>query len=279
MWLFRADKSGKKVLKRLEQVEALLGLPKMPETLKGCHYLTSNTKKIYKQGRYSSNEEEMNFVYYHGSQELLNRVLLLIEYIIRFLEFRGHSKFDTDYDGIYCEIYGIKVHFSFHEKNRRDFSNKKNSWDSGDLIPTGKLVLKVFEHSFNRKEFEDTEFSKFEDKILYILCWMEIYAEALVEEDRWRAYQRKIREYKEERTRKQKAKEELEIQKFQMLIEYSNQLEEANKIKNYLIQRKKMMLQNKKYTLSEEKYFQWGMQKVKELNPLLKHWDDIKLEK
>ncbi|WP_449400976.1 hypothetical protein [Chryseobacterium wanjuense] len=161
----------------------------------------------------------------------------------------------------------MEIKFSFRQTYKR-VANTTLSYKSYDLEETDIIVLQICRNSWDRKEWKDTVNILLEDRILYIVAYIEVYVEKEILERAERERKQKMRDEENERLEALKKLELLEKQKVDDLRESAYQFEKAEKIYNYLNKRKEFLIKKELYTDVEKEYYEWGILKTKQIDPL-----------
>lgn len=148
-------------------------------------------------------------------------------------------------------------------------NNDDGKYRSRDFVLTDVLCVQIYEDTWHRKEWKDTPYSSLEDKLIRVVSYTELLAEYSREyhldlEERWRK-DAVIREQELEKKREI----EKEQEKLKQLISDAEEYDIAKKVENYLNERKTYLEQANLFTDNEKEYFEWGMKKLAELNPIL----------
>lgn len=260
----------KEIQERINFYEGLKNAPiKYPKKLLNPHYITQNTKRNLVDSERFWRDHKTIYLGYYGNKEFVHRVLLLTEFLVRFLEFRGYT-FKIDRNGeIYCDIKGIGIHFSFRQAMKRVLDTS-TSYKSYKKEETDKLVFQMYEYSYNRKEWVDTPKIKLEEKILHIIAYTELYCEYELEEIKKRDAYHKQMEIERQKEEEVKRLKQLENEKLEQLIDNAEKWDQTEKILNYLTKRKQTLIENDLFNEKEKEYYEWGLQAIENIkNDLL----------
>lgn len=256
-----------------ERISLFKALKKAPISLSKRlikpHLVVANSKDIYLDDNKWKRVRKEKFISYSGDKIYLQRVLLLTEFLVRFLEFRGYT-FKLDRNGeTYCDINGIEIHLNFRQKTKRiKDEESKYSYNTYKYENTDVLILQMYQHSFDRKEWLDTPKTKLEDKLLHILAYIELYCENEIEEDIRREEESRLREIELAKLKEIERLKQLEKEKENQLIIDANKWNDAELLVKYLTQRKEFLIENGLFSEKEEEYFEWGMKQVNKICPL-----------
>lgn len=181
-------------------------------------------------------------------ENMLIGFLLLTEFLVPFLEFRGYT-FKIDRIGeIYCDIKGIEIHFNFRQAMKRVLDTSNKSYKSYKNEETDKLLFQMYERSYNRKEWADTPKIKLEDKVLQIIAYTELFCEYALEEIKQRDDYRKQMEVEKQKQEEIKRLIQLENEKVANLISSTEKWDQTEKILTYLEKRRLALIQNDLFT-------------------------------
>ena len=91
----------------------------IPKKLLKPHIITENSKYWFLEENRVLWNKKMIHLDYSGDKIYLKRVLLMIDFFVKFLEFRGYT-FILDSNGkTYCDVKGIQIHLNFRQKTKR----------------------------------------------------------------------------------------------------------------------------------------------------------------
>lgn len=256
----------KEILERMDFYTSLKKAPiKYPNKLQNPHYITQNTKRYLLEDERFWKDNKTIYLGYYGNKEYAHRVLLLTEFLVRFLEFRGYT-FKIDRNGeIYCDIKGIEIHFNFRQAMKRVLDTSNKSYKSYKNEETDKLIFQMYERSYDRKEWADTPKIKLEDKVLHIIAYTELYCEYELEEIKKRDAYRKQMEVEQQKQEEIKRLIQLENEKVANLISNTEKWDQTEKILIYLEKRRLALIQNDLFTDKEKDYFEWGLKIVEKM--------------
>lgn len=248
---------------------------KIPEKLTKPDILIVQTKDSKSKNNfnyYSYRTSKIDLLSIDVEKENFNRALIIMDMFVKLLRYRGHSfKRDINNDGPHIIIKEISFPFSIREAKKR-IPPEKNSYGS-TYIPTGVLVLKIGE-SFRAQEWRDGTI-KLENQIAKIVAKLEIDAEKeLIRREKSRIYWLKYEEEKERKNQIKKRKDE-EIQKFNKLIELSNQHNQSLLIRDYMRAEHEKAVKENNLTPEKIEWINWANDKADWLDPLINKTDDI----
>ena len=257
----------KEINERISLLKSLKNAPiNFPKKLLKPHIITENSKYWFLEENRVLWNKKMIHLDYSGDKIYLQRVLLMIEFLVKFLEFRGHS-FNFDRNGYtYCDIYGIELHFNFRQKTKRvlDENSINSTYKFYKSENTEIMVFQMYENSFDRKDWFDTPKTKLEEKLLHIIAYTEIYCENKVEKKKKRDERRRLYEIEQEKLKEIRRLKQLQIEKINNLFENSEKYNQADNVLKYLSNRKMYLLKNNLYSQDEEEYNDWGMSVVED---------------
>lgn len=239
--------------------------------LNSPHIITSNTKNWFESSEKSYNRKSGQEFIFHLSidKRHLNRSLLIIDSLVKLLEYRGHTfKKNNDNQCVFL-VEGREINMSMRNVGKYQEENH-GTYKSKDVVMTDSLCIQMFEDSWNRKEWKDTPNSSLEEKLCRVVAYTELYAEYshhyhLELKEGWR--QQEIERQKEIEKSEEIEQQRKEVEK---LILTAENFDKAKKIEIYLSERKSFLIENNLFTKKEEDYFEWGMKQFLELNPLMK---------
>lgn len=243
---------------------ALINIPKK---LFKPHIITENSKYWFLEENRVLWNKKMIHLGYSGDKIYLQRVLLMIDFLVRFLEFRGHS-FKLDRNGYtYCDINGIEIHFNFRQKMKRvlDENYINSTYKFYKSENTEVMVFQMYKNSYDRKDWFDTPKTKLEEKLLHIIAYTEIYSENEVEENKKRDEWHRLYDIEQEKIKEIQRIKQLQVEKINKLFESSEKYNQADIVLKYLTDRKKYLLKNNLFTQEEIEYNNWGMTIVEDL--------------
>lgn len=258
----------KEINERISLFKSLTKAPiNIPKKLLKSHIITENSKYWFLEEKRDLWNKKMIHLDYFGDKIYLQRVLLMMEFLVKFLEFRGHS-FKFDRNGYtFCDIMGIEIHFNFRQKTKRvlDENSINSTYKYYRSKNTNILVLQMYENSYDRKDWFDTPKTKLEEKLLHIIAYTEIYCENKVEKKKKRDERHRLYEIEKEKLKEIRRLKQLQIEKINNLFENSKKYNQADNVLKYLSNRKMYLLKNNLYSQDEEEYNDWGMSVVEDL--------------
>lgn len=256
---------------RIKEIENDKDAPiKFLKKLSSPHEITSNTKDWFNSAEnyWEKKAKKKLIIPIAVDKKYLSRTLLIVDFLVKLLEFRGHHfGFDINDQNI-IKILDREIHLSIRNVGKY-VTNDDGKYSSRDFVMTEFLCVQMYEDTWNRKEWKDTPYSAIEEKLIRVVAYMELYGKYSYEyhlelKESWRK-QAIIREQEKE---KQKKIEE-EKRKIEKLIIDAENFEKSQRILNYLNERKRFLLESNLYTENEAKYYEWGIIQCNLLNPLL----------
>lgn len=239
----------------------------LPKKLAKPHIITENSKYWFLEEKRVLWNKKMIHLDYTGDKINLQRVLLMIEFLVEFLEFRGHS-FKLDRNGYtICDIYGIEIHFNFRQKTKRvlDENSINSTYKYYKSENTEILVFQMYENSYDRKDWFDTPKTKLEEKLLHIIAYTEIYCEHKVEKNKKRDERNRLYKIEQEKLKEIQRLKQIQVEKINNLFENSEKYNQADNVLKYLNNRKMYLLNNNLYSQEEQEYNDWGISIVEDL--------------
>ncbi|MCP1299188.1 hypothetical protein ACFQO9_01455 [Chryseobacterium zhengzhouense] len=257
---------------RIKEIENYKGAPiKFLKRLSNPHEITSNTKDWYESAEnyWEKKARKKLIVPIAVDKKYLARTLLIVDFLVKLIEFRGHNfGFDINDQNI-IKILDREIYLSIRNVGKY-VTNDDSKYSSRDFVMTEFLCVQMYEDTWNRKEWKDTPYSAIEEKLIRVVAYIELYAKYSHEyhlelKESWRK-QATIREQEKEKQKKIED-EKREIEK---LIMDAENFEKSQRILNYLNERKRFLLENNLYTENQQKYYEWGVGQSNLLNPLFK---------
>lgn len=235
------------------------------------HQITLNTREWYESSENYWNKKSKKKLIFPITVEKkhLSRALLIVDFLVKLLEYRGHSfGLDVNNENI-IKISGRDLHVSIRNVGKY-VTNDQSKYPSRDFVFTEILCIQMYENTWNRKEWKDTPYSAIEEKLIRVVAYLELFAKYSKEyrlelEEGWRK-QAVIRQKEKE----EKEKLEEERKEVEKLIVDADNFDKSQKILHYLNERKKYLLENNLFTKEEAEYFDWGINQFNLLNPLYK---------
>ena len=171
---------------------------------------------------------------------------------------------------------GERMEISLREKQNRILKeNQAHSWDTYYYLPSGILLFKLGEHSWNAKEWKDTSHTVLEDKIEDILEHIRKVA-VKAQEGRRESERRWIEQGKERQ--RQIEIEKLRTTELNNFIEFKTNAELWKKstiMREYLMVFEEAAKKNGSYDLNTQKYLEWARKKVDWYDPFVEAEDEL----
>ncbi|OJX30424.1 MAG: hypothetical protein BGO86_00300 [Chryseobacterium sp. 36-9] len=236
--------------------------------LNSPHSITINTKNWFESSDKIWNRKIKKEKYFHLLIDKihLSRTLLILDFIVNLLEYRGHIFKIPDEKSTVIIMSGREIKMSIRTVGK--YKEKVDLYRSRKSISTDILCLQMYEDTWNRKEWKDTPQVPLEDKLIRVIAYTELYAEYshqyhLDIKEHWRQHDL----LKEKEIEKQRKFEEEQKAVDELVITAEN-FDKSKKIENYLNERKNYLIRNNIFTDEEEIYFEWGMKQCQNLNPI-----------
>lgn len=255
---------------RIKEIENDKNAPLISKRLNSAHIITLNTKTWFESSdKYWERKTKKDYTFPLSiDKKYLSRALLIVDSIIKLLEYRGHQ-FKINQNG-YCVVLmsGREITMSLRNVGKYQ-DNNKGSYNSREFVFTENLCIQIYEDTWNRKEWKDTPYVPLEEKIIRAVAYAELYGEYSKQyhldlKVQWR--EQEIIRQKEIEKKKEIEREQKEIENLKIAV---NNFDEAKKIENYLQERKKYLISNNLFTKEEQDYYEWGIKQYQILNPLL----------
>jgi hypothetical protein len=255
---------------RIKEIESDKKSPnKISKRLSAPHQITSNTKEWFESAENYWEKRSKNKLILPISVEKkhLSRALLIVDFLIKLLEYRGHNFDLNGRNENIVRISGRDLHISIRNVGKY-VNNYQNKYATRDFVFTDVLCIQMYEDTWNRKEWKDTPYSPIEEKLIRVVAYLELFAKYSAEyhkelKEHWRK-QDLIRQAElEKKEHAEKEKRNLE----QLIVDAEN-FDRAQKIVNYLKERKLYLEENNLFSREEAEYFEWGIKQCMKLNPL-----------
>lgn len=254
---------------RIKDIESDQKSPnKVFKKLTAPHQITLNTKEWFESADnyWERGSKKKLFLPISIEKKHLSRALLIVDFFVKLLEYRGH-RFDLNSrNENIVRISGRDLHVSIRNVGKY-VSNDQSKYASRDFVFTDVLCIQMYEDTWNRKEWKDTPYSPIEEKLIRVVAYLELFAKYSEEyhlqlEDSWRK-QDLIRQTEQ----KEKEKFEKEKREFEQLIVDAENFDKSQKIVSYLNERRNYLQKNNLFTDEEAVYFEWGLKQILSLNP------------
>jgi len=233
---------------------------KVFKKLTAPHQITLNTKEWFESAEnyWNKRSKKREILPISVEKEHLYRTLLIVDFLVKLLEYRGHG-FDVNVrNESIVRMSGRDIHLSIRNVGKY-VNDDQSKYASRGFVFTDVLCIQMYEDTWNRKEWKDTPYSPIEEKLIRVVAYLELFAKYSEEyhlqlEENWRK-QDLIRQAE----KKEKEKLEKEKKEFEQLIVDAENFDKSQKILNYLNERKKYLLENSLFTDEEAAYFEWGL--------------------
>lgn len=201
-----------------------------------------------------------------------DRALRFLDTFIKLLRYRGHTfKRDINDWGPDIIINGIKFPFRLREANKRIPSNKP--YPMYDYIPTGIFVFDTGEYS-TEKIWKDGKV-KLEQLIPKIVAKLEIDAQKKIisnEESRlWHIKYEEEKKIKEALLQRKK----IELANFKVLLSNSERFDKVIKLRNYITMVEEKAVKNNTITAELSAWLNWAKDKIDWYDPVIRKQDDL----
>lgn len=253
--------SRQEIEDRIKDIESDQKSPnKVFKKLTAPHQITLNTKEWFESAEnyWSKRSKQREILPISVEKRHLSRTLLIVDFLVKLLEYRGHCfDFNGRNENI-VRISGRDLYLNIRNVGKY-VNNNQSKYSSRDFVFTDILCIQMYENTWNRKEWKDTPYSPIEEKLIRVVAYVELFGKYSEEyhlqlEENWRK-QDLIRLAE----KKEKEKLEKEKKEFEQLIVDAENFDKSKKILNYLNERKKYMLENNLFTDDEAAYFEWGL--------------------
>ena len=207
------------------------------------------------------------YLYIEVSRPLIDRALRFCNNFILLCKLRGHNIIVRGRETVLI-VQGEEYKIKIREKCNRVI-NTSGKYDRTDLIPNGKLSLKI--DYFISKEWSDTKTKRLEDQLPKLVAAFELRAEKdIAVKKEW-----EIKRLEQERLRKIEANKQARIQwenkKIEILREHSRKWNESQNLSIFLLEVEKQENLSK----VQKDWMVWAKRVVEYLNPLSKGIDDF----
>ncbi|WP_140936964.1 hypothetical protein [Sphingobacterium lumbrici] len=242
--------------------------------------LVIEAKKVFQNKRKGSEDDRLISIAYESlninvSPKMLDRALAFFNLLIIEVKRIGGTIEVKPHHSTVIYI-GERMEVSLREKQNRILKeNQAHSWDTYDYLPSGILLFKLGEHSWNAKEWKDTSYTVLEDKIEDILEHIRKIA-FNIQEDRRESEQRRIEQEKERQ--QQLELEKLQAAELNNFVEIKTNAElwqKATLMREYLTTLEDAAKKNGTYDLNMQRYLEWARKKVDWYDPLVEIEDEL----
>lgn len=269
-------KEKKKRIKPTEHTEAKKDI----QIVRPQDKLVIEAKKIFQNNNKGRKDDSLISIAYESlninvSPKMLDRALAFFNSLIIGIKRIGGAIEVKPHHSTVIYI-GERMEISLREKQNRILKeNQAHSWDTYDYLPSGILLFKLGEHSWNVKEWKDTSYTVLEDKIEDILEHIRKVA-VKIQEDRRESERRRIEQEKEHQ--KQIEFEKLQATELSNFVEFKTNAElwqKASLMREYLTALEDDAKKNGTYDLNMQRYLEWARKKVDWYDPLVEAEDEL----
>lgn len=246
----------------------------VPAKLTNPDLLIRQTKEYWdkrKKDPYYRNDK-VDKVWISVENDNLDRALRFMDTFIKLLRYRGHT-FKRDINGWGPDIIinSIKFPFRLREANKRIPSNKP--YPIYDYIPTGVFIFDTGEYS-TEKVWKDGKV-KLEQLLAKIVARLEIDAQKKVisnEESRiWHIKYEEEKKIKEELLQRKK----IELANFKVLLSNSERFDKVIKLRNYINTVEEKAINNNAITDELNDWLKWAKDKIDWYDPIIRKQDKL----
>jgi len=205
------------------------------------------------------------------SEKSINRALLIYETIIKALILRGHD-IKIENNKTYVCINGEKIQVSIDERRKRK-ENIENKYGFRDTYFCGEFSFNIYYGYRDKTVFNDTKYTKLEDKIIDIIASLEIRSE-LIKEERIEDERREIIRQEKEKIRQDfKAKQKTELNEFKSMFSMAERLHKTSILRQYISTYEQYIMEHGEMTEDISKKLQWAKEKADWLDPFISKED------
>ncbi|WET50799.1 hypothetical protein PYS58_06610 [Chryseobacterium indologenes] len=255
---------------RINEIESDKKSPnKISKRLSSPHQITSNTKEWFESAEnyWEKRSKKKLILPISVEKKHLSRALLIVDFLVKLLEYRGHSFDLNGRNENIVRISGRDLHISIRNVGKY-VNNDQSKYATRDFVFTDVFCIQMYEDTWNRKEWKDTPYSPIEEKLIRVVAYLELFAKYSEEyhrelKEHWRKQDLIRQAEQEKREQAEKEKKDLE----QLIVDAEN-FDRAQKVLNYLKERKKYLQEHNLFTEDEVAYFDWGLNQYLLLNPL-----------
>jgi hypothetical protein len=255
---------------RIKEIEIDKKSPnKISKRLSSPHQITVNTKEWFESAEnYWEKKSKKNVILpISVEKKHLSRALLIVDFLVKLLEYRGHGFDLNGRNENIVRISGRDLHVSIRNVGKY-ISNDQSKYASRDFVFTDVLCIQMYENIWNRKEWKDTPNYPKQEKLILVVAYLELFPKYSEEyhlqlEENWQKQELMRQAEQEKNEQLEKEKKALE----QLIVDAEN-FDRAQKVLNYLKERKKYLQEHNLFTEDEVAYFDWGLNQYLLLNPL-----------
>lgn len=198
------------------------------------------------------------------------RALRFMDALVKLLKYRGHSFTKKNHE-FFIIVDEIEMLLDLREAKKRIPST--SSYSTSDYIPTGEFILKVGQY-YRGKEWRDGKV-KLEDLLPSIVAKIEIDAQA--EKAQNEENRKHWLKWEEAEQIKKEAKKRVtdEIEKFNKLLQTSEQFNKAQLIRQYIEAEKQKATAENNLTTEKQEWIKWANDKADWYDPTINKPDDL----
>jgi hypothetical protein len=198
------------------------------------------------------------------------RALRFMDALVKLLKYKGHSFVKKNHE-FFIVVDEIEMLLDLREAKKRVPST--SAYTTSDYIPTGEFILKIGQY-YKGKEWRDGKI-KLEDLLPNIVAKIEIDAEAEKaqnEENRkhWLKW-----EEAEQIKKDAKRRVDEEIEKFNKLLQTSEQFSKAQLIRQYIEAVKQKAIAENNLTTEKQNWINWSNDKADWYDPTINKSDEL----
>lgn len=200
----------------------------------------------------------------------IGRALKILDTLIKAVKLKGHE-IEFRYEKTFIVVLGQRIEVKLREQTKRIPS--KDTWGSGEYIPTGKLYFEVG-HGYYEIDFKDGKQSV-EEQLPMILANIEIIGE--------REHQQALeRERREELERELKLvrlnlenRKRTELASFRELLVKAKRMDQTAIIRKYIDVVEENAVSKSRMTPELQKWIDWANNKADSYDPLIEKKDEL----
>ncbi|TDS13536.1 hypothetical protein DFQ03_2829 [Maribacter caenipelagi] len=252
----------------------------VPKKLIKPHKLITAAKEDLSKPRDKRFQSEDQLIYtskdifnIYVSKQLIKRALIFTDSLIKLFIHRGHKievrtneKYEN-YNGTKIIVEGRVFNICIRETRKRVKVKSTASWYYSVYEPTGILSLRIEE--LNKYQWSDAKILKLEDKLSTILAYCEIRAKKEIKEKIRREAWHKEYELKRKKEEELIKERELDLKKFNDLVDDANRWQQAQIIRNYINAIEKKMTSENDNQEEISNWVKWSKEKVDSYDPLI----------
>ena len=253
---------------------------KVPKRLTKADNIILAAKKDLLSPKKKSSEYDGNLIYtsegifnIYVTKELITRSLIFTDTLIKLFRQRGHkvevrtNEKYSNYNGTKIIVEGIIFNVCIRETRKRVKVKSTADWYYSVYEPTGILSLRIEE--LDKYQWSDGKVIKLEDKLASILAYFEIRAKKEIQEKISREAWHKEYELKRKKEEELIKERELDLKKFNDLVDDANRWQQAQIIRNYINAIEKKMTSENDNQEEISNWVKWAKDKVDSYDPLI----------